>query len=162
VAFTGSQTERYDCNQGQKFLHRISNIHCNVEEWKIGRMEVGRNGGTRSKGLLAAIDLESCGPSQPRYAMRPLSAAGSEIRSTVTHLALPTSILPIFHSCTLPLLPLARPVVEQIELGFLFLLPARSLMQYLRLRKPRLSLGIELRGFQVLQNLFCAIYDLSW
>jgi hypothetical protein len=57
---------------------------------------------------------------------------------------------------------LARPVVEQIELGFLFLFPARTLMQNLRLRKARLSLGIELRGFQVRQNFFCPINDLSW
>jgi hypothetical protein len=123
-------------------------------------MEVGRNGGTRSKGLLAAIDLEGCDPSQPRYAMRALSAAGSEIRpyrnsSRIAHFH-------CFHSSNLSLPPLAWPVVEQIELGFLFLLPAGSLMQYLRLRKPRLSLGIELRGFQVLQNLFSAIHDLSW
>jgi hypothetical protein len=45
--------------------------------------------------------LEGAGPSAPRYAMRALSAAGSEIRPYRSRIARRFSILPIFHSSTL-------------------------------------------------------------
>ena len=47
-----------------------------MEDWKDGRVEGWRD---PIKALMTFIDLEGCGPSQPRYMTRALPAGGSEI-----------------------------------------------------------------------------------
>jgi len=47
-----------------------------MEDWKNGRMEGWKDGKTRLKALMTFIDLEGCGPSQPRYVTRALPAGG--------------------------------------------------------------------------------------
>ena len=66
-------------------MRRCTPLAVNIETphlaqyWK-NIVSVGFRGAERPGDVQAVIDLEGCGPSQPRNAMRAFSAAGSEIR----------------------------------------------------------------------------------
>src|SRR5215471_7917864 len=119
MAFTGSQAERYNCNQGQKFLHRIfqypsqkgrlrskseiSNFQKKDFIGKSGRMEGWKNGRLAMRnGLRSDQDLLAARRQGSRHITGLRGTAALQVDKGHQSFESGLSILPSFHPPTLP------------------------------------------------------------